>query len=262
MPSPADIAAGVLRWLEYLGLIYVIGVLVVRRLASNPPRIEWARPPMQLALGAAFVGGLGVAVAEALAGTFGWVHVVRVVAEGGALALCLLGRRLVAPLTIFAAAALAFAGHAAVVGAGAIFGDALHVLSAGVWAGGITALATLRPPGGWQGAEARALLARFGQVAVIAFAITAMTGILNATSEVGDLSNLWTTSYGLVLSAKSAGVLVMLVLSALAWRRGFGAVRLEAAIAVVVIGATALLAAYPLPPAGVEINPVDNAGRP
>jgi putative copper export protein len=269
VPSPADIAVGVLRWLEYLGLIYVIGVFVVRRLAANKPPIDWARPPMHLALGLAFAGGLGVIVAGALSagGAFGWVQVVPVAAEGGALALCLFGRPLVAPLALFAAAALAFAGHAAQVSpaAGPMFADALHVLSAGVWAGGIMVLATLRPPEGWSGAEGRALLARFGRVAVVAFAVTAMTGVLNATSQLRDVSDLWTTSYGLVLSAKSAGVLLMLVLSALAWRRGFGPVRLEAAVAVVVIGATALLAAYPLPPArapGPEFNPVDNAVRP
>jgi putative copper export protein len=75
-----------------------------------------------------------------------------------------------------------------------------------------------------------------------------MTGVLNATSELREISDLWTTSYGLVLSAKSAGVLVMLVLSAVAWRRGFGLVRFEAAIAILVLVATAALAAYPLPP--------------
>jgi hypothetical protein len=53
----------------------------------------------------------------------------------------------------------------------------------------------------------------------------------------------------LVLSAKSAGVIVMLVVSAWTWRRGFGPIRLEAAVAVLVIAATAILAAYPLPPA-------------
>jgi putative copper export protein len=258
VPSPAEVAVGLLRWLEYAGLIYAIGVLVVRRLASNQPSISWARPPMRPALAAAFVGGLGVVGVEAFGESFGWVHVVRVIAEGAALALCLLSRRFVAPLAIFAAAALAFAGHAAVAGVGAMFGDALHVLSAGIWAGGIMALATLRPRGGWSG-EGRALLARFGRVAVIAFAITAMTGVLNATAQVGDISNL-TTGYGLVLSAKSLAVLAMVALSALAWRRGFGALRLEAALAIVVIGATALLAAYPVTPAGVEINHIDNAG--
>jgi putative copper export protein len=270
-----DIATGALRWFEYIGLLGIIGIFVVRRLAANSPRIAWVRPPMQLALAAAFIGGLGVICAEAIGATGsvsgavaylfggppGWVRVARVVAEGGALALCMLGRRLVAPPAIFAAAALAFAGHAAAVqpAGGAIFADAIHVLSAGVWAGGIMALATLRPPGGWSGEEGRALLWRFGRVALIAFAITAMTGVLNATSALSVPSDLWTTQYGLVLSVKSAGVLVMLVLSALAWRRGFGLVRFEAVIAILVLAATAVLAASPIPPSSGEGTPVQSS---
>jgi putative copper export protein len=274
MPSTSELAIGVLRWVEYAGLIYLIGVFVVRRLAANTPRIAWARPPMELALGAALVGGLGVVVAEAFvaghslsgAATFlfdsagGWVRIARVAAEGGALALCLLGRRMVAPLALFAAASLAFAGHAATQQqpAGPIFADAMHVLSAGVWAGGIMALATVRPPGGWSGEEGKAMLVRFGGVALIAFAITAVTGVLEASAGIGSLSDLWTTRYGVVLSVKSAGVLVMVVLSVLAWRRGLGLVRFEAVVAVLVLAATAVLAASPIPPLTFDLsmNPV------
>ena len=274
MPSTGELAIGVLRWVEYAGLIYVIGVFVVRRLAANTPRIAWARPPMKLALGAALVGGLGVVVTEALvaghslsgAATFlfdgpaGWVRIARVAAEGVALGLCVLGRRLVAPAALFAAASLAFAGHAAAQQqpAGPIFADAMHVLSAGVWAGGIMALATVRPPGGWSGEEGKAMLVRFGGVALIGFAITAVTGVLEASAGIGSLSDLWTTRYGVVLSVKSAGVLVMVVLSVLAWRRGLGLVRFEAVVAVLVLAATAVLAASPIPPLTFDLsmNPV------
>jgi putative copper export protein len=279
MPLPAEVAVGVLRWLEYVGLIGVIGVFVVRRLAARTPRIEWVRPPMQLALWAALVGGLGVVGTEALvaggsmsgaisylAGSpAGWVRVARVAAEAGALAFCMQGRPAVAPLALFAAAALAFASHAAALqpAAGPIFADALHVLSAGVWAGGIMALAAVRPPGGWNGEEGRALLLRFGRVALIAFAITAMTGVVAAASALSFVSDLWTTPYGVVLSTKSAGVLVMLVLSALAWRRGVGLVRLEARVAILVLAATAVLAASPAPPSrsGPEINVASEGGN-
>ena len=111
------------------------------------------------------------------------------------------------------------------------------------------ALATVRPPGGWNGEEARVLLVRFGRVALIAFAITALTGVLAAVSALSYFSDLWTTPYGLVLGVKSAGVLVMVVLSALAWRRGLGLVRLEAGFAILVLAATAVLAVTPIPPA-------------
>src|SRR5205807_1893431 len=156
----------------------------------------------------------------ALEGAF--LGAARVLAEGLALFLCVRGLRWVAVPAVFAAAVLAPAGHAAGVipAAGAEFADALHVLSAGMWAGGILALASLQPPGGWRGEEGRALLERFARMALIAFGVTALTGVLRATEQLTGLSDLWSTAYGLVLVFKAAGVLVMLALSALAWGRG------------------------------------------
>ena len=122
---------------------------------------------------------------------------------------------------------------------------AVHLLSAGIWAGGIFSLAMLRPPGGWNSAEGRLLIERFARVAVIAFGVTALTGVLQATDRIRDVSDLWTSAYGLVLSFKVAGVLVMGGLS-LAWRRGLAVGRLDAAVGVLVVAATALLAAFPV----------------
>ena len=90
------------------------------------------------------------------------------------------------------------------------------------------------------------LLERFGRVALIAFGVTALTGLLRATEQLSDVSDLWTTTYGVVLMLKSAGVLAMLAAS-LAWRRGWPAGGAEAVLATAVVGATALLAAFPLP---------------
>jgi putative copper export protein len=258
-PSPPELAVGGFRWLEYLGLLWFIGVLVVRRLAANPPHLSWARLPMHPALTLALVGGIGTIVGRALlSGTgdfggsdgYGWLRVGRVMAEGLALGFCLTGVRFVVPPGLLAGVMLAFGGHAVSVEpqAAGIAVDSLHVLSAGMWAGGIVALATLKPPGGWRDSEGRALLDRFARVAPLAFAMTALTGLLRATEELTAVTELWTTSYGVVLSLKSLGVLVMLTLSWLAWRRGLQVARLEAVIAVIVIAATALLAAYPVTP--------------
>lgn len=243
------LALAPLHWVEYVGLLGGLGSIVVRRLAHNPPRIRWVEPPMHIFLGVAFLGGLAVIAVEGLDARAlpGLERLARVAAEGVAFVLCIRGIPLVAPVAVLAAALLPFAGHAAAVqpSAGAEFADAIHVLSAAMWAGGILALATLHPAGGWRGAEARALLDRFGGVALIAFAVTALTGVLRASDQLHDLSGLWTTSYGEVLALKSVGVGIMLLLSAVAWRRGVPLARTEASLAVLVIAATAVLAAFP-----------------
>ena len=247
MIGSPDAGLAALHAVEYGGLLGAIGSMVVMRLAHQRPLIRWADPPMHRMLGIAFGGGLGLTVVESILSGAppGWAPVARVAAEGIAWFLCVRGIPIVAPVTVLAAGLLPFAGHAAQVGPGAELADALHVLSAGMWAGGILALATLRPPEGWRGAEARMLVDRFSGVALVAFGITALTGVLRAGDQLRDVSALWTTSYGEVLALKSAGVGIMLILSTLAWRRGLPLARLEAAAMVLVVAATAVLAAYP-----------------
>ena len=250
LPPPADLAIAVLRWLEYAGLLGFIGVVVVRRLAGMQPQIRWARPYMEPALAAAFTGGMLVLGADWLrVGHPNPAVVVRVAAEGIALGSCIFLRRWAVPPALLAVLALPFAGHAAAVepAGGAIFTDAVHVLSAGMWGGGILVLATLRPPEGWGVGEGRAMLERFGRVAFLAFAITALTGVLRAAAVVADVSSLWTSSYGVVLVAKTVGVLVMVAISVLGWRRGPRYARLDGLLVLLVLAATALLAAYPMP---------------
>ena len=250
-PSRYDVLLVAFRWLEYAGLFGFVGVVVMRRLAGLRPPLRWARASMRPSLVAALIGGLGVVILEAIPL---WhptaAGLLRVVAEGVALLLCVYVRRWVVPPVVVALAALAFDGHASQVASadGAIFVDIVHVLSAGMWAGGILVLATLFPPGGWGGEEGRALLARFGRVAFLAFAITALTGALRATAEVRALSDLWTTEYGLVLSAKMAGVAVMVAMSALMWRRGSQTARYEGLVVLLVLAATAVLAVSPIHP--------------
>jgi copper transport protein len=244
-----DVALAAARWVEYAGLLSFVGVVVVRTLAAQPPRVRWARPRMDFALGAALAGGAGVLAAQALtAGSVPIAAVIRVAAEATALALCLTVGRGAVPAGFVAAIALAFGGHAATALAlPTILLDALHVMSAGAWAGGIVVIATLRPPAGWAGDEGRVMLQRFGGVAAIAFAFTALTGVLRAAEILNGPSDLWTTGYGAVLAAKTAGVVVMLAMSAITWRRGVPLARSEAALALAVLAATAILAVLPLP---------------
>ncbi|HSR24451.1 MAG TPA: CopD family protein, partial [Candidatus Eisenbacteria bacterium] len=157
---------------------------------------------------------------------------------------------------------LAAAGHAAAAQpAGvAVAVTVVHLVSAGLWAGGIMALAVQRPPGGWLSPDGRRLLSRFSPVALAAFPVTAATGLLQGAEELSGLRDLVTSGYGEVLGLKSLAVLLMLPLSVLAWRRLVSTPRLEAALAAVVVAASALLAAFPLPPARLQEAEAARAG--
>lgn len=249
--TPFEVVLAVFRWLEYAGLLGFIGVVVMRRLGANPPRLDWARPDMAPWLRIAVAGGLGsLIVSTLISGVPLDLQAFRVVAEAFALLLCVRGGRLAVPFGVIAVLLLAPAGHAAQdqPALPALFVDELHVLSAGMWAGGILVLVTRRPPGGWRNDEGRDMLERFGRVAAIAFAFTALTGVLRATEELNGFGELWQTAYGIVLLAKSAGVLAMLVLAAITWRRRAPFALSDALLALGVMAATALLVAFPATP--------------
>lgn len=268
-PRGADLLLSVGRGLEYAFLLLAAGMLLLRRLGRRRPELSWVRPPLRLALSGALAGGIAVVLGEAFTaagsasagavasylttGLPGAARLTRLIAEGAAMGLALTGGRLVIPSALAAMGALAAAGHAAAVRPTwwGIAVDAVHLVTAGLWVGGILALALTRPPGGWRGPEGRALLARFSPIAVSAFLATTATGILRGFQELSTLGDLVDTSYGQVLGLKVLGVLAMIPLSVLAWRRLARSVRPEAIVAVFVIGAAALLAAYPLPPGRV-----------
>ncbi|MGH2579445.1 MAG: copper resistance CopC/CopD family protein [Actinomycetota bacterium] len=268
-PQPADLLIALGRTVEYATLLLALGLFVLRRLARREPRLDWVRIHPAPVLAVASVSALIVVLGEALraapspsagavvtyltTGLPGVARLVRPILELTALVLVLLGTGLwVVPLTA-ALVVLAGAGHAAAVRPlwWGVTVDGVHLISAGVWAGGILALATVRPPGGWRSPGRRALLGRFSPVAVSAFVVTVGAGVLRGFQEVGHVGDLFSTSYGQVLLLKVLGVIVMTLLSVLAWRRRLGSMRLEAAVAVFVTGAAGLLAAYPLPPARV-----------
>jgi Copper resistance protein D len=137
--------------------------------------------------------------------------------------------------------------------------DAVHLVAAGLWAGGIAALAVLRPTGGWRSSEPRILLARFTPVALAAFAATVVAGGLEAIAQLGSIQALFDTAYGRVLVAKMVLVALMLPLSALAWRLKRPHVRIEAALAAGVVAAAALLASFPAPPTAAARQAAEDA---
>jgi copper transport protein len=265
-PTGRDLLVSVGRLVEDMSLLLVLGLLLLGRLARRRPPLEWVRTPNLPVFAAALVGGLVVVLGEALVaapspsasavftnlstGLPGWARLGRVLLEAVGVLVAWRWPGRAAPFVAGAVVALAAAGHAAAIQprAWGIAVEAIHLVSAGLWAGGVMALALQRPPDGWRGAAGRALLDRFTPPALASFAVTAGTGVIRGIQEVGGLAALFGSSYGLVLVAKVLIVLAMVQLSVLAWRRVAFFPKAETAAAVLAIGAAALLSAFPLPP--------------
>lgn len=241
------VALAAARWVELAGILGLAGVVTIRNVNRFPPVMRWARPPMHHALAVALAGGL----ATLAVGGVQAAVVARVVAEALALVLCLTVGRGTLVAGTAAVLLVPLSSHALTVNPAIpqYLVDVVHVVTAGQWAGGIAVLAFLRPPDGWRGEEGRELLRRFGGVALVAFAAVALTGLVQAAEQLGDVSELWKSAYGVVLAAKSAGVLAMLAMSAVTWRRGVPLARAETAVALAVLAASALLVAFPNTPA-------------
>ena len=274
-PQPSDIAIGVVKWVEALALLFLAGQVLVSNLALRSPPLEWVRPRFRassLALSAglvavwseATVGSGGHSLSNYLAFFNGWsgaALIARLAFEALALIAVVRGWRSLPLWVAGALVMLAASGHAAgVVPAWYGIGlDAVHLLAAGLWAGGIAALAALRPPGGWRSTDARVMLARFTPVALAAFAVTIVAGGLEAITQLGSIQALFGTAYGRVLLVKMALVALMLPLSAMAWRLKRPHVRIEAALAASVVAAAALLSSFPTPPTSAARQAAEDA---
>jgi putative copper resistance protein D len=133
-----------------------------------------------------------------------------------------LGARLEAALLAALAAALVvLGGHAAAVEpdtARAIINDAIHILAAGAWVGGLWPLALLlRRAGTADGADARpyAVLTarRFSSWALGAMVVLIATGLANAYVFVGAVAELLGTRYGHLLLTKLTVLVIIVVLA-------------------------------------------------
>lgn len=267
-PQRSDLLLGAARVVENGALLVVVGALMVGWVAGRRPALSWVRVRGLLVWASvvALAGGVLVVLGEAtlaspqaslqsvadyLAAPPGVPRFARLGAETLILVSVLLGQRMaVAVASITALGALAAAGHAAAVTPAwwGISVGTLHLLGAGVWAGGIATLVFLRPPDGWRGQAARDLLGGFSPPAIAGFLAMAFSGGLRGIQELAGLGDLVSTSYGRVLAVKVAAVAVMVPLSWRAWRRRRTAPRVETALGLVAVLAAGALAAYPLPP--------------
>jgi copper transport protein len=116
----------------------------------------------------------------------------------------------------------ALAGHASIEHPTWLFfpSDVLHVLAASVWVGGIACLLLVLPAatrmlsGSDRTRLLLATLARFSPLALAAVVTIAITGVVQALIDVRTLNGLLHTTYGALVIAKIA---LLLVLIALGW---------------------------------------------
>jgi putative copper export protein/methionine-rich copper-binding protein CopC len=148
----------------------------------------------------------------------------------------------------------------------AVPADALHVIAAGGWVGGLLALvviglpATLRLEPGRRGSAAAALVQGFSPVALVLAGILMVTGVFAAWIHLGDVTALWTSAYGRTLLLKLgifAGVFLVGAYNFLRVRPALGkeagtrrlqrSASTELVLALLVIAVTAVLVAIPPP---------------
>ncbi|MGH7871794.1 MAG: CopD family protein [Candidatus Binatia bacterium] len=119
---------------------------------------------------------------------------------------------------------LAFAGHASAADGSAFFlqvsFDALHLLAAGFWLGGLPSLGLLlrqcqRNGAAELHASAQIATRRFSALALASVALLILSGSYNAWNLVGGFAPLFGTAYGKLLLLKLALLLPLLALGAL-----------------------------------------------
>ena len=152
-------------------------------------------------------------------------------------------------LVVVAAGAIAAAGHGASSGKFLDLGVVtLHVLTAGIWVGGLVVLVVL---GRTVDKEA---IRRFSTLALTAVVVLVATGVLNSLRNLHSVDDLFLTRYGALLLVKLALIAATLGAAAVSrsWvRRGRlpgGSVRIEAALTVCVLTVTAFLSMTSPPP--------------
>jgi len=263
-PTAGDVLIVVLRGIEYALLLLACGLALLGMLGRDLP----LRLPAVPVAAALLASGVAVVIAEALlassasaAGVIGYLtngftglaRVAGIALEAAVLEIAIVRARLSPVLLAGVAVAVAATGHSADVGLTwpGIAVNAVYLAAAGVWAGGIMALALLRVTGRWQ-AGGSELLPRFMRVAPWAFLVSLGLAVVQAAQLLGGPGEVLTPRYGLTLVAKAVAVAAIVLLSLLAWRRirvdaGAGAV-----IALVVIAAAAALAVYPVVPKGAR----------
>jgi copper transport protein len=245
-PSFQDVFS---RWLFFAGLLTAAGAAFFRFVVGPvPPRL------FLVAFLLVLVGASSAIHDVSVSTRFGGVMLGACIVAGlGALLAAI--TPLYPPLGLLPAVAglvlvpvPTLAGHALDPGRSGIeaVADVVHVAAASLWLGGLVALAlALRG-----GADRRATIRRFSNLALVSVLVLAGTGVIRALAELDSVSQIWSTGYGRVLVVKTA---LLAALVAIGWvnryrlvpQNAIGALRrstsLELGLFVVLVAAVALL---------------------
>ncbi len=205
-----------LRTLYYFGLLAGGGAAVFGLLTRNLLGDTLRRPLAQLlffSLLLVFLGGSGIAHSAPAGTRFALVvklALALALAGGAAAALAPTVRALLpvaggAALVLLLAPALS--GHALDRSQPRILAtlaDLAHTAAAAVWLGGLLALVLVLPRATGDEPARIAATRRFSTAALAAVAVLAVTGIARSTTELSAVHQLWSTSYGRALLAKTA----------------------------------------------------------
>ena len=214
----------VLRTLYLLGLLVGVGVVGFWLLARGILGTRLQRPIAHLlffAMLAVFLGGSGI-VHDAASGTR-YALVLRIVvtlslAAGAAAALAPVYPRMLgvaAALASVLIVAPTLSGHALDRTQPrflAVPVDLAHTLSAAIWFGGLVALVFALPRATPDEDERNTIVARFSTVALASVCVLAVSGLGRALTELGGVTEIWSTSYGRALIVKTALFVPLLVL--------------------------------------------------
>ncbi|MBB5630912.1 copper resistance CopC/CopD family protein [Sphaerisporangium krabiense] len=123
------------------------------------------------------------------------------------------GAVLAVPATGVVVTAEAWAGHAAALGAPAVAADAVHILTALLWLGTVTALAVLFAASPGDGRPlVRAYRAPLTRLALAGAVLAGLTGLLHALLQLAPSAAPLTSPYGRTLLVKGAIVIVVAAL--------------------------------------------------
>ena len=129
-----------------------------------------------------------------------------------------LRRDLSVPLLVLAgsiAVTPALSGHARIEGLLAMLADAVHVIAAGVWVGGLAFLAlVLVEAGSERWSLAARIVPPFSSLAVVSVIALVATGIVGGLSQLDSWQALWETTYGRLLLTKVALLVPLVALGA------------------------------------------------